>query len=485
MKKLKFLVLALIVAAPIMVNAAEPTTVGNLSGLKDCVDVTGSICKLTADITDVNETILIDGGVSVTIDLNGFDITGKTTYTTELFKVSNGVLEVKDSSTGTKGTITAQGDVFYLQGNEVVGDSAIKAELTIAAGVNVLSKTSNCVYLRGDGVVLDVYGNLTAEGDFSVIQGNGTKTPTQDAGNTVINIYEGASVINTYEYTGSLVNPAIYHPQSGTLTVYGGTIKGVTGIEMRAGDLIVKGGIIEGTLDEVIAQANNNGPAVMGAGIAIAQHTTMQDVSIEITDGTVKGAVGLYENTLETPNDPVVVTLDVKGGNFISTVQGGNAVSSENKTGFITGGTYTGLVNESYVEDNENHGFVENENGEQILIDATELNALAKELEEKVGTEEKANQYTEESLNALLAVLEGMEAELDAVQSQEDLDAIVAKLAKAIDGLETKEEAAKREEEAKKEANPDTGDNIVTYAVIATISVLLVSISLILKKRYN
>ena len=460
MKNLKYLVLVLVLCVPTLVSAADVT---DFDELDTCLSGTDTTCNIT------NTIELTDGG-TYTLDLNNKNITGLDSLS-ELFKVSNATLEVKGS-----GTITANKDAFWLQGNEVVGGSAIPANLTIGKDVKVISKTSNCVYLRGKGAKLDVYGKLESRGDFSVIQGNGTKEPTQDAGNTVITIYDGAEVINTYGYVDSstLVNPAIYHPQSGTLTVYGGTIKGVTGIEMRAGDLIVKGGTIIGTAPELTPKANNNGPAVMGAGIAIAQHTTMQDVSIVITDGEVSGVNALYENTLETPNNPVVVTLDVQGGRFESTVEDGNAIDSKNKTEFISGGTFIGGVESGYVSTEGDLVFGNDKDGNLVILDYAKVNALGEKLK-KLGldkyqtAEDLKKDYTAKSVDALMAVAKKQED----ITTQAELDAWVEEMEKAIDSLKLIAE------------NPDTADNILVYIACASVAIVGLSAAVIFKKRYN
>ncbi len=472
MKKLKFLVLALIVAAPIMVNAADPTDVGTLSALKECVDVTGSICKLTADITDVNETILIDGGVNVTIDLNGHDIIG--ILVADMFEISNGSLVVKNSSS-TEGTIWDDGDgyggAFYVKGNTTYGGSAIPAKLTIGTNVSVVSDTSNCIFIKGNGAEATINGSLESKGVYATIQGNGTvdSESNKDNGHTVMTINSGAVV--------KAVTHAIYHPQSGTLTVNGGTITGNTGIEMRSGDLIVNGGTITSTATTTTVTNNGDGSAVDGAGIAIAQHNTLQAASITVNGGTISGPTALLEATPENPHDATVVSLSITGGEFISTVEDGDAISSENKTEFITGGSFNGTIDSGYVSTEGDLIFKNDDEGNLIILDYTKVNALIEKIKklglDKYQTEEDLKKdYTEKSVDALMAVGE----KLEDITTQEELDKWVEELENAIDGLKLiKDETP----------NPDTGDNIVTYVLAATASILLVSASLILKKRYN
>lgn len=309
---------------------AEEVNITDVASLESCVAKTGNICKLDNDIS-LSSTINIKDGVEVTIDLNNHNIDSTTDTVDPLFYINDGSLVV----TG-EGTVTAPKDAFSLLGNTVPGEDDIKAELEIDADVEVVSNTSNCVYLKGKGAKVDVYGNLLSKGTYATIQGNGSVSDTNDNGNTVINIYDGASVINE----NSL---AIYHPQSGQLTVNGGTIEGTTGIEMRAGELVVKGGTITGTYVPTDAEANDNGSTTEGAGIAISQHTTLQDLTVTVTGGTIQGYTALYESNPQENTDEAIskVSIEISGGNFEAINNGTNAVYSENVTNFITGGEFS------------------------------------------------------------------------------------------------------------------------------------------------
>lgn len=466
MKKLRVLLCGIIAMFAFCFVVGAETT--EMTATELFATVKEGVITLDKDIT-LTETVTISDDTIKELNLNGHNIVGASTVD-PMFKIKGGSLKV----TG-EGTITGTIDIFALYGNEVVGESPIKAELNIGADVKVISNTSNCIYIRGNGAKADVYGYLETKGDFSVIQGNGTKTDKKDAGNTIINIYDGATVINTYKYNGSLVNPAIYHPQSGILTVYGGTVKGVTGIEMRAGDLVVKGGTIVGTLEETIAKANNNGPAVMGAGIAVAQHTTMQDVSISVTgNATVKGATALYENTLETPNNPVVVTLDVKAGNFISNID--TPVYSINKKGFITGGTFsadvTKYIGEGLFVRQDGSNYIVEEPTTIPTVDTIDPEEEVKEVTVGVAKNEKVDDILLDSLAKDKEVAEVVEKAGVSVNVAVEVDKIDEKTA----SKEVKEAMAAIEEKVGKGTiahffdvtvavkNANTGDEIATIS---------------------
>lgn len=327
------LILALIIV-PGVIFAAEGDVaqVGNdtYATLEKAVAVGGNVTLLKS--VELNETINITG--DVVIDLKNFNITSTAD---PVFNVSNGSIEIKGS-----GKIKGSVDVFYLVGNTVLNGEAIKAEAKIGANVEVVSETSNCIYLKGNGAKADVYGNLkTTSSKYAAIQGNGTKQGNIDNGNTVINIYEGANVV-------SVNNLAIYHPQSGALNVYGGNIEGTTGIEMRAGTLTVTGGEIKGTWSPSTSSPNGNGSTTLGAGIALSQHSTTQETKVVVKDGTIKGYTALFQGNVQGNDDEAVekVSVEIKGGKFEAIEGGTEAVHSENKTGFITGGTFTSDVSE-------------------------------------------------------------------------------------------------------------------------------------------
>ena len=469
MKKLRVLLCGIIAmfAFGFVVNAqtTEMSAADLVATAKDGVITLDKDITLTGTVTINNDTVK-------ELNLNGHNIVGASTVD-PMFEIEGGSLKV----TG-KGTITAEKDVFALYGNEVVGGETLKAEVNIGADVKAISNSTNCIYIRGKGAKADVYGYLEAKGDYSVIQGNGTKTDKKDAGNTIINIYEGATVINTYKYAGKLVNPAIYHPQSGILTVYGGLIQGVTGIEMRSGNLVVKGGTIIGTLEETIAKANNNGPAVMGAGIVNAQHTTMQDVSISVIgNATIKGATALYENTLETPSKPVVVTLDVKAGNFVS--EAGVPVFSANKKAFITGGTFnadvTKYIGEGLFVRQDDSNYIVEEPTAIPTVDTIDPEEEVKEVTVGVAKNEEVEDILLDSLAKDKKAAEAVEKAGVSVNVAVEVDKIDEKTA----SKEVKEAMATIKEKAGKATiahffdvtvavkNSNTGDEIATIPSLA------------------
>ena len=209
-----------------------------------------------------------------------------------------------------------------------------------AVGVAVLGTQTT------DTTKFDSTTNLVIEDDVRItttgfaISGNGS-----DSNGTNITIHGGE--------ISSLSSQGIYHPQYGTLTIDGGTVTGVTGIEMRSGELNVSGdAVIVGTGEPITSGPNGNGSTTSGAGIAVVQHTTKLPITVEITGGEIRGYNALYQDNTQENEDNAVekITLAVEGGDFLATDDDGVAVYSKNKQNFISGGTFSTDVSSYVVE---------------------------------------------------------------------------------------------------------------------------------------
>ena len=173
-----------------------------------------------------------------------------------------------------------------------------------------------------DRAKLTVEGNVTLEGYYYGVVGNGSRYDTD------ITISGGnIKGIKANDCTG------IYHPQKGNLTISGGTIEGATGIYVKSGD--VKASVSAGTIKGVGTSCKAYDPARKGDGC----------------DPT--GDALVIDNCGYPGGAP---TVEIKGGTFISDHY--KAVASYAKTGypivtgFIKGGTFSDLSGVKYVDDN-------------------------------------------------------------------------------------------------------------------------------------
>lgn len=256
----------------------------------------------------------------------------------------------------TGGTITATNQSKKYPGLYLVGTGT---SATVSGGIIT---GWDGVSVR-DHATLTVNTGATINAKNAAIIGNGN----EDQGNTTITINGGTM---TSDDTG------IYHPQiGGRLTINGGTITGAKlGVEIRAGELSVTGGTITAGADTYSCVANNNGTTTIGAALAIAQHTTKQNIAVNISGGTFTGVKALSESNPEA-NDPAPhVDLSVSDGDF----HGGIAVTDV-QGGFISGGTYSEAVPAEYCVTGK-APYVDEHGACTIITPATEVPADAEAL---------------------------------------------------------------------------------------------------------
>ena len=211
-----------------------------------------------------------------------------------------------------------------------------------ALGVTVYGAYSsgNDVPENYTGEALVVNSGVTIETTGFAISGNGTKH------GTTITINGGTLI--SKESTG------IYHPQTGTLNINGGyIIGGETGIEIRAGEFNMTGGSVVGEGSPSSVGPNGNGTTSIGAGIAIAQHTTKLPIALNITGGTVEGFSAIYENNPQ--NNPQEnlddIELKIDGGTYNAINGGTTVIYSEDFEDFVTGGEFNNAIAAKYLDE--------------------------------------------------------------------------------------------------------------------------------------
>lgn len=305
---------------------AMNTTTGMVySTFADAVDRAGNGQEVKL-LKDVSISRLIISEKKISIDLAGYSIEESETANVRsglILVDNNGNLIINDSSEGKTGKIDVSTDRKWLDknGNEteypavwaciaVYPDNGKQASLTINGGEFIAP--------------------------FYALTGNGTDI---DPNSTTITINGGKfNATNGY---------AIYHPQNGTLTINNGTFEGQDcAIEIRSGNLYIENGSFTSKATEYSCNANGSGTTTSGAAIAIAQHTTKKDISVEINGGTFTGVKALNESNPQVNDPKPQVILSVTGGTF------NGDVSVADASEFITGGTFssnpTNYVAEKY-----------------------------------------------------------------------------------------------------------------------------------------
>lgn len=137
--------------------------------------------------------------------------------------------------------------------------------------------------------------------------------------------------------------------QNSTTAVSGGEISGLTGIEVRAGSLIITDAAITAT-GEYKVEANSSGTTVAGAAVAVSPHVTYQDVAVTINGGTfaATGTNGKSFTQVNTVKDDegyqeVEIDLKVKDGEFK------NDVTAEDAANFIEKGKFSTALPQNYL----------------------------------------------------------------------------------------------------------------------------------------
>ena len=339
--------------------------------------------KLTEDVTD--PTIVVKG--DVTIDLNGHTINGTVYVLGNATITGNGTIDGGDATAVwvyNEGSVTLENGTIrsnasYEKDGRTYGVNAVQ--------VGAISSNAGAgTFIMNGGTITGASYGIFVTKDSSTIVNGGTieaKTMAIASNGSHSESYSEDSAKITVN-GGTLKSDAvgIYAPSyDGVTKITGGTIIGKeTGIEIRGGSLDVTGGTIQGGAEsETSSTPNGNGSTTSNAGIAIAQHTTLDDINVTISGGSVTsigGNTALYESNPQnnSAEDIAKVTIKVTGGTFNAT--GANAVYSEDVSSFITGGTYSSDVTE-YVADG--YSVFETEDGKYVVDKTVEMPDLPEE----------------------------------------------------------------------------------------------------------
>lgn len=274
---------------------------------------------------DVTESVVIDEGVAVTIDLNGCKITnteGNHTIT------NNGTLTVKDSAGGGvvdnvthgKGALVNYGTVT-VEGGEFTRSAE--------AGTSPTENGGNSWYVVDNQETMTFNGgSVTSEGKYS----------------SLIRNLEGTLTINDGTFSNGFI--ALKNDTDGILKVNGGTITSGDQAVQNWNKAELTGGTFNGS---VISWAydSDTGSTVIGGQAVIngevrattyVNSTTKAEVSI--SGGKVNGQIrkGIYNNgtvIVEAGSDDSTITVI---GGTISDAEGNEAALKEfMPTGFVAG----------------------------------------------------------------------------------------------------------------------------------------------------
>ena len=247
-----------------------------------------------------------------------------------VFTMNGGLIDVVDAY-GTGILLSKPGSKFIMNGGKIQGLLSYvnsRGEADGVAGVTAFKDTEVII----NGGEINTFS--------SALMGNGSGAESGNDGRNVKFTVNGGTLSSAY-------SAAIYAPQQqGETVITGGTLKGITGIEVRAGNLTISGGEFISIHDTYDATDYTNGMATWGAAISVQQHTTKQPIEVNISGGTFTAPVPLsITNSLNYGDDITsLVTVNVEGGTFNS--DSGTPVASFRSLPFITGGIYsTSVIN--------------------------------------------------------------------------------------------------------------------------------------------
>ena len=319
--------------------------------------------------------VKIGGTVSVSqdiiIDLGGFIVT--TTSGNNLFYVYSTATQCEIKN----GTIVGIGTPFYLNRKDA---KVTLSNLTVDySGSVAIIQTSDyctnleivvtgCDFTSQTAVVANLYGtsktdssikgssltivdsNVTSVNNIAIVCWSNTSVMVENG--SIITATKAAAISNNgtnalpTEITingGKVVgSTAIYHPGVGTLNVNGGEIIGDDcAIELRNGTLNVTDGIITAKTD-FSETPNGSGSTITGAAIAISQHSTKGQITVNISGGELKylgtdpDGKAFYETDIQNePGTAPVPTISISGGKFAG------GVVSTRADNYISGGNFT------------------------------------------------------------------------------------------------------------------------------------------------
>ena len=322
MKKIINIALALLMVAvmlPVMAMAEEPATALPTADANGVITLEKDV--VLADAVEINS--------DVTIDLHGWSITSSNGNSGKVI-IAMANVTIKDSvgNGRIESTSTSGGSSAAIR----VGTAGTDKDITVTIESGTMKGRDCGIFVAGINSKLVVNGGYIEGTNGFGVSGNGSmKTGVPECGPTTITI-NGGKIIGG--------GTGIYHPQVGQLMINNGEITGKTGVEIRAGGLIVSGGTITATGDSTSTDPNGNGSTTVGAAIAVVQHTTKQPINVKINGGSFNGVSALYEaNPQINPEDATKqVGIVVDGGTFNGDVNKDDVDASKL---LINGGTFT------------------------------------------------------------------------------------------------------------------------------------------------
>lgn len=369
------LMLVLLMAMPVSVSAAgnvarNETTDTEYATLAQAVEEANAGDTVTLLQSTTEDGIIIDK--SLTIDLNENTVNGgddpfyvfAVVDSSVSVEIRNGEISVNRENIASNPSV----GMIVQSGNVTLTDVDIEVVTPSTAGY------SYGVYINDTGDIGNDKTNVTLSGctinergggseDNQVVgvgvfgkydNADGIAGGQEYSGETVLNIDSSTIDVSGFAVSGNGARhgveigitdsdltsgkaTAIYNPQYGTTKISGGSITGLTGIEVRAGNIETSNGTkITATAASTTVSSNGNGTTTLGAAIAVAQHSTTLPIDIVIKDAELSGASALVANNPQnnSADNIAKVNVTIENGSFDGLVEtnDGGKITAEKGT---------------------------------------------------------------------------------------------------------------------------------------------------------
>ena len=291
---------------------------------------------------DTVENVSISLNKTVIIDLGGNTLSmatdkAKVNYT---FNATDGIITIKN------GTISGRLNVYDASNVTLASDLVLNGAVVVWGDVSSdgtkktpVANIYGTINATATTMETDNYGSVVDTRTSGAISTNGT-----DRSGAIINIYDGANVITPVDNQAAIFLP------SGSLNVYGGIIKGDTGIYAKGGSLNITGG-------QIIADGEKGEP---DTNLNSGYNNTGTAITIE---DAYNGTSGGY---------PQITGINISGGTMTS--ENADAIlyldrdtDADTHDSFISGGIFSSVPEEELLS------------GDNTVISAGELYAVGSE----------------------------------------------------------------------------------------------------------
>ncbi len=302
-------------------------------------------CDNTAAITLLKD-IANDGDTYTICGENSLKLNRTITLQLDQHKIAN---TLGRTAIKTKGLhLAIENGTIETQAAEPTDNEAADAIAAFASTAEGSLTVDRNAYLKGEHAGIGVYGSEKDKTEsYTVNVKTAVLEETSDVNseNSNAGLYvDGKSIDSQDNINVTVTDDAVVKGQTGIyaagetkLEIYGGTLTGKNnGMVIRAGSLLVKGGIIESTSEQpTTSDSTGNDPAVSNAGIGVFPQSG-ENVNVNIEGGVIKGPTGVYFADVPMPKG-TSIEAKISGGSIVGTHSEHNAIGSNNRGSAVSG----------------------------------------------------------------------------------------------------------------------------------------------------